>query len=188
LGEEDGSGVGGSEIAGTLSAVDVTEVGEFSLEDAAALAGGEADPYGTERYGITWRPPDRHVVVSEDGQTIGHAGFLPIEVEVDGEHLSGVGLSSVMVHPAHRGRGIGENLVRETTARMESTGRPFAALFCRDVRLAFYGRMGWRQVEGEVVADQKSGPILMPLFMCWYPFSRDLGVPQSGVRVLGMPF
>jgi GNAT superfamily N-acetyltransferase len=168
--------------------VEVTEVPEFSQEDAAALAGGDADPYGTEHLAITWRPPDRHVVVTDDGATIGHAGFLLIEVEVDGVELRGVGLGGVMVHPDRRGRGIGENLVRETTSRMGSLRRSFGMLFCRDARLPFYERMGWRKVGGDVVADQVRGPIVMPLNACWYPFSSDLEVPSSGVRVLGLPF
>jgi GNAT superfamily N-acetyltransferase len=173
--------------AGTLSPMEFTEVPEFSLEDAAALAGGEPDPYGTDHLAIAWRPKDRHVVVTEEGRVIGHAGFLPIEVEADGGRLPGTGLGGVMIHPTSRGRGIGELLVRETTALMGASGRPFAMLFCRDVRLAFYERMGWQQVHGEVIVDQESGPLVMPLFTCWYPFATDREVPAA-VRVLGLPF
>ncbi len=166
----------------------MTEVSEFSLEDAATLAGGEADPYGTDHLAITWAPKDHHVVVVEDGRPIAHAGFLPIEVETDGTRLLGVGLGGVMVHPTLRGRGIGELLVRDTTARMGAMGRPFGLLFCRDVRLAFYERMGWRQVHGEVTVDQESGPIAMPLLTCWYSFAPDHDVPAGGLRVVGLPF
>ena len=176
------------ELAGTLPVMEVTEVPEFSTEDAAALAGGEADPYGTEHLAMSWEPKDHHVVVTEDGRTIGHAGFLPIEVEADGTRIPGVGLGGVMVHPAFRGRRIGETLVRETTARMASTGRLFGLLFCRDVRLRFYERMGWQQVRGEVVVDQEGGPIVMPLLTCWYSFTPDCDAPSAGLRVLGPPF
>ncbi len=168
--------------------MDIREVPEFSLEDAAALAGGEPDPYGTDHLAITWVPKDRHVVAADEGTTIGHAGFLPIEVEVDDRRMAGVGLGGVMVHPTARGRGIGELLVRETTARMGSTGRLFAMLFCRDVRLPFYERMGWRRVGGEVIVDQESGPMVMPLLTCWYPFTPDQAVPLAGLRLLGLPF
>ncbi len=175
-------------MAGTLAAVDVTEVPEFSLQDAAVLADGVADPYGTDHLAIIWKPKDHHVVVTEDGRTIAHAGFLPIEVEADGTRLLGVGLGGVMVHRSLRGRGIGEFLVRETTTRMGSTGRPFGLLFCRDVRLPFYQRMGWRRVEGDVTVDQEGGPIVMPLETCWYSFTPDHEVPVAGLKVLGMPF
>jgi GNAT superfamily N-acetyltransferase len=168
--------------------MEISEVSTFSLEDAAALAGGEVDPYGTEHLGITWKPGERHVVVIEAGRTIGHAGFLPIEVEAGGGMAPGVGLGGVMVHSTVRGRGIGELMVRETTARMGATGRPFAMLFCRDVRLPFYERMGWQQVHGEVIVDQENGPMVMPLLTCWYLFTPDLDLPREGLRVLGLPF
>jgi len=168
--------------------MEISEVSGFSREDATALAGGEVDPWGTEHLAITWKPADRHVVVTEGGRTIGHAGFLPIEVEVDGSQLPGVGLGGVMVHPSVRGRGIGEYLVRETTVKMSSTGRSFGMLFCRDVRLPFYERMGWRQVDGEVIVDQERGPMVMPLLTCWYSFTSGHEVPSAGLRVLGLPF
>jgi predicted N-acetyltransferase YhbS len=167
---------------------EVMEIPTFSLEEAAALAGGETDPYGTDQLAITWQPKDRHVVVIEKGRTIGHAGFLPIEVEVGGTRVPGVGLGGVMVHPSVRGRGVGGSLVRETTARMGSTGRPFAMLFCRDVRLAFYERMGWERVDGDVIIDQESGPMVMPLLTCWYRFTPGQDLPAAGLRLLGLPF
>ena len=168
--------------------MEVAEVPRFGQDDAAALAGGEGDPYGTDHLGITWTPKDRHVVITDAGRTIAHAGFLAIEVEVEGTRIPGVGLGGVMVHPTFRGRGIGVFLLEETISRMRSTGRPFALLFCRDVRLAFYERMGWQRVPGDVTVDQESGPLVMPLLTCWYTFDPERAAAPENVRLLGLPF
>lgn len=168
--------------------MEVREVPVFSSADAAALADGEEDPYGTDGLGLSWRPKDHHVVVSEHGRVIGHAGFLPIEVETANGRREGVGLGSVLVHRSFRGRGTGERLVRETAARMRAMDRSFGLLFCRDVRLAFYEHLGWRRIPGEVTVDQEEGPIVMPLLTCWLPFDDAEGQPPDSVRLLGLPF
>jgi len=169
-------------------AVDVMKVGTFSTEDAASLADGEADPYGTDQLGITWRPKDHHVVLVDSGRVVAHAAFLPIEVEMADERLAGAGLGSVMVHRAFRGRGVGQRLIKETTTHMRALNRSYGLLFCRDARLGFYERLGWRRVLGEVTVDQESGPIVMPLFTCWRSF--DGGTPSltDDLRLIGLPF
>jgi predicted N-acetyltransferase YhbS len=168
--------------------MDFIEVEAFSPAEAMALADGEADPYGTANLDITWAPKDRHVVLVENGRVVAHAGFLPIEVEVASKRSAGVGLGSVMVHRALRGRHVGERLVEETTAHMRQMNRPFAMLFCRDVRLAFYERLGWRRISGEVTVDQDGGPVVMPLSSCWLSFEEGAPPPSGDLRVLGLPF
>lgn len=168
--------------------IEITETPCFSAAEAALLSDGESDPYGTNHLAISWAPKDHQVCFSEAGRLVAHAGYLLIDVEADGVRISGVGLGSVMVHPSLRGQGIGARLVQETTDRMEMTGRPFALLFCRDVRLPFYRRLGWRRVGAEVSVEQEHELITMPLLTCWFSFERGCIPPSSRLRVLGTPF
>jgi predicted N-acetyltransferase YhbS len=168
--------------------MELTEPSSFSTADAALLSEGEADPYGTDHLSILWTPKDRHVLFWQDGELLAHAGYLLIEVEADGCRIPGVGLGSVMVKPSLRGQGTGSRLVQETTARMEAIGRPFALLFCRDVRLPFYERLGWRRVAPEVTVDQEQGLMIMPLLTCWFSFDQDCPPPSERLRLLGPPF
>ena len=168
--------------------MEFTEPSTFSAAEATVLSDGEGDPYGTNHLGISWAPKDHHVVLSKAGQLVAHAGYILIAVEADGVRIPGVGLGSVMVHPSMRGEGIGSRLVQATTARMGAVGRPFALLFCRDIRQPFYERMGWRRVCTEVTVDQEQGLLTMPLLSCWFSFDQDCHPPEERLRVLGPPF
>lgn len=168
--------------------MEITEPSIFSAGEAALLSDGVADPYGTDHLAISWAPKNHHVLFSETGRLVAHAGYLLIEVEADGVRTPGVGLGSVMVQPSLRGQGIGARLVQETTSRMGTVGRPFALLFCRDIRLPFYERMGWRRVGAEVTVEQEHGLLTMPLLTCWFSFDQDCHPPIERLRVLGPPF
>jgi GNAT superfamily N-acetyltransferase len=168
--------------------IEITEPSTFSAAQAELLSDGAPDPYGTNRLAISWAPKDHHVCFSEAGRLIAHAGYLLIDVEADGVRLPGVGLGSVMVHPSQRGQGIGARLVQETTARMKMSGRPFALLFCREIRLPFYQRLGWRRIDPEVSVEQDHERMTMPLLTCWFSFAQDCIAPSSRLEVLGPPF
>ena len=168
--------------------IEITEPSTFSTAEAALLSDGVSDPYGTNRLAISWAPKDHHVCFSEAGRLVAHAGYLLIDVEADGVRIPGVGLGSVMVHPSLRGQGIGARLVHEATDRMKMTGRPFALLFCREIRLPFYRRLGWRRVGLDVGVEQEHELITMPLLTCWFSFERDCIAPSNRLRVLGPPF
>jgi hypothetical protein len=57
------------------------------------------------------------------------------------------------------------------------TGRPFALLFCRKIRLPFYRRLGWRRVGPEVSVEQEHELMTMPLLTCWFSFESGLHRP-----------
>jgi GNAT superfamily N-acetyltransferase len=168
--------------------IEITETSTFSAAEAAQLSDGESDPYGTNHLAISWAPKDHQVCFSEAGRLVAHAGYLLIDVEADGVRIPGVGLGSVMVHPSLRGQGIGARLVQETTDRMKMTGRPFALLFCREIRLPFYRRLGWRRVDPEVSVEQEHELMTMSLLTCWFSFEQDCIAPSNRLRVLGPPF
>ncbi len=153
------------------------------------LVDGEDDAFGTDGLGIVWRDKTEHLGLVLDGRVVGHAGWVGSAVETDsGQRTDVVGLGGVLVHRDHRGRGLGGQLVRGATARMGDGGVPIAMLFCRTVRTAFYGRLGWQPIAGEVTADQPEGPIVMPLVTCWTSLAEGAHLPPGGLRVDGLPF
>ncbi len=162
---------------------------ELSEADSAALLDGEIDPYGADDLGITWAEKRHHLLLlDDDGRLVGHAGWIPVEMEAEDGPLSGVGLGGVLVHRDRRGGGIGTVLVSEAAERMRRLGRPFGFLFCRSVRVPFYERNGWHRTANQVVVDQPSGPLVMPLETCWTAFTPGASLPDSELRLRALPF
>ncbi len=174
---------------GTLPGVEVIDRPEYGPDDVAQVTGGDSDPFGTDHLGIVWREKSDHVALVDDGRLIGCAGWVVTEVCVaGGPDVEVFGLGGVIVHAAHRGRGIGAQLVDGAMRRMRSGGGSLAMLFCRPERLAFYGRLGWVPIEDEVTVEQPGGLIVMPLRTCWTPLVAGGVLPEGSLRLKGLPF
>ncbi len=169
--------------------MEIIDLPSFGVDDYAAVVDGEVDPFGTEHLPIRWRPKTGHVGLRHRGRLIGCAGWVPVDVRVDGTTVGAVGLGGVIVHRDHRGRGAGGPLVAGAMERMRATGRPLGLLFCRPERLDFYRDLGWEEVTPTVSADGEDGqPMVMPLRTCWTAFGPDVQAPSSDVHIDGLPF
>ncbi len=161
----------------------------FGPDDYAEIVDGESDPFGTDGLGIVWRSKSGHVGLRVQGRLIGHAGWVPAVVEpASGASFEILGLGSVMVHHRHRGHGMGAPLVLGAMDRMRVAGDRVAMLFCRDLRLPFYRRLGWLPVPATVTADQPTGVVTMPLVTCWTPLVEGAELPDADLHVVGLPF
>jgi predicted N-acetyltransferase YhbS len=167
----------------------LVDMAQFGPDDYAEIVDGEPDLFGTEELGIVWRSKTGHVGLREGGRLIGHAGWVPVEVEsASGASFRILGLGSVMMHRHHRGNGMGGRLVRRAMDRMGEVGDPVAMLFCRPVRLPFYERLGWRVMHATVTADQPIGTVTVPLVTCWTPLAAGAELPDADLHVVGLPF
>jgi predicted N-acetyltransferase YhbS len=172
-----------------VGSVELVDMPQFGADDYAAIVDGEPDPYGTEELGIVWRTKTSHIGAREEGRLIGHAGWVPAEVEpTSGATVKILGLGSVMMHRHHRGNGVGGRLVLGAMQRMGEVGDPVAMLFCREARLPFYERLGWRPIYGTVTADQPTGVVTVPLVTCWTPLVEGAELPDVDLHVVGLPF
>ena len=169
--------------------MEVIDRPEYGPNDVAEVSGGESDPFGTDHLGIVWREKSEHVALVDDGRLIGCAGWVVSQVSVAGRpDVEVLGLGGVMVHAAHRGHGVGAQLVDGAMQRMRSSGGSLGMLFCRPERLAFYGRLGWVPIEDEVTVGQPGGRIVMPLRTCWTPLVAGGLLPAGRLRLNGLPF
>ncbi len=87
--------------------------------------------------GLEWGDvKDGTFFIARQGPIIGALCLIALEPDV-------TLVEDVLVHPDHRGRGIGTRLVE---AAMNNKGGPMY-LCCHDERLAFYERLGFRRID-----------------------------------------
>ena len=175
--------------ATTFPEVELVDLPEFGPDEAARIAGGEPDPFGTDHLGIVWQEKTDHVGLIDDGHLIGYAGWTARQVSTaDGQVVEVLGLGGVMVQSERRGSGVGGELVLGAMQRMRAAGGVLAMLFCRAERLAFYERLGWIPIRDDVTVEQPGGGIVMPLHTCWTPLVEGATMPAGELGVEGLPF
>ena len=178
-----------SRLAATLPGVELIDLPDFGPDDFAQITAGASDPFGTDHLGIVWQEKTDHVGLIDEGQLIGHAGWIASRVRAaDGQVVEVLGLGGVMIHGDRRGRGVGGVLVRGTMEKMRASGGSLAMLFCRPERLSFYGRLGWLPIRDEVTVEQPDGTIVMPLCTCWTALVEGESMPAGGLHLEGLPF
>ena len=103
----------------------------------AELLGDEEDPWDAAGLPpMSWRPKERHVGLrDESGRLIATAGLLVVDVEVGDERISVVGVGSVIVNAAHRGRGLSLRVITAALEMAATLGPEIALLFCRTDRM-----------------------------------------------------
>ena len=80
------------------------------------------------------------LVAVADGEVVGHILFTEMSFSPAQPQVDAVGLGPVAVLPAHQGRGIGSDLIREGIARCRALGK--GAVFVMG-EPAFYSRFGF---------------------------------------------
>jgi GNAT superfamily N-acetyltransferase len=169
--------------------VELIDLPDFGTDDYAQIVDGETDPFTTEDLGIVWRDKSGHVGLTDEGRLIGHAGWVPVQVQgARGEMVDVLGLGGVVLHRDHRGNGAGRQVVLGAMTRMTELGGSVGMLFCLPQRLRFYQGMGWFPIDRAVTADQSTGSIIMPMVTCWTPLVEGATLPTTDLRLEGLPF
>ena len=191
-----------SSPAGTVRPVHLVELEEVTDQQWAELIDGEIEPWGgdsAER--MSWQPKEWYIAArGEDGTLIALAGAAAGAVDI--ENAGGfdvLGVGGVFVHASHRGRGLAMLVVREllARARTDPASPERAMLFCRTLLTGLYEKLGFRQIEASVWAQQPEGRVEMPILAMWRPLSAsddpglapaDPGWPPGRVDIRGLPF
>ena len=85
--------------------------------------------------------PERILAAFDDGEIVGGAAWLPLDVVVPGGTLSMAGVDGVGVLPTHRRRGLLTRLMDRQLTEFHEAGIPLAGLFPSESII--YGRFGY---------------------------------------------
>lgn len=113
--------------------MELVELEEVTSQQWRALVASEREPWGREAEQLVWGDKQRHVGLrGPDGRLVGLAGVLITEVEIaPSERFQVVGVGSVFVTAAERGRGLVRELLQRLLEIAADMGPERAMLFCR---------------------------------------------------------
>lgn len=96
----------------------------------------------------------------EGTRVIGHAGFYPVEMKVEGIALPVAGIGGVFSDPKNQGQGIGSTLVNKCVNQAKKQGCALAFLWSD--KHEFYGKLGFHLVgrQWTITLDPKHIPAL----------------------------
>ena len=123
----------------------------------AAFPPGERETEIPARF--TWAKGEWGALVENaKGTLVSYAGVTFRQVELDGRVMSLAGLGGVKTHPDWRRRGLAARaMARILDYARQQAEVPFAMLFCRPDRMAYYASLGWSPFNGEIVMQQPGG-------------------------------
>ncbi|MFJ8794519.1 GNAT family N-acetyltransferase [Streptomyces sp. NPDC102462] len=146
------------------------------LEDTTALPDGLV------------RADNEHTLTATyGGNLVASLGWLLREMAFDGAPRRVAGLGSVLVHPAHRDRGIARTMLSVAVEHARVAGAETVMLLCRPELVPLHTQLGWRQLAVPVTFRQPTGSRLCPLTTMTYDLT-ELPQPTTGVDLQGLPF
>lgn len=162
---------------------------EYTRADQDEILGPGDDPYGVAHTGLVFLPKEIHFGIrAADGRLVAHAGLLPLPLTVGDADVRAVGVGGVAVAPDRRGGGLARAVVGAALDHARTLGPAYALLFCRPPLVGLYGRLGFREVAGEVTVEQPEGRLaVMPLCTMWTPLRDGAGWPAGAVRLRSLP-
>jgi predicted N-acetyltransferase YhbS len=181
-----------NEVRITLLAVGDFDAGrKQALEDLrrAAFPPGERETEIPARF--TWAKGEWGALVENAQRSlVSYAGVMFRQVTLDGRALRLAGLGGVKTHPDWRRQGLAARAVaRIMDHAREQADVPFAMLFCRPDRVAYYASLGWSLFEGEIFMQQPGGAAAY--LEAFRGMTAPLGgeAPVAGqIDIRGLPF
>ncbi|MGI3197623.1 GNAT family N-acetyltransferase [Streptomyces sp. GLT-R25] len=161
--------------------------GPGSPDDRAALRDDHPDPFGVNGLGLVWADKQHTLTAVSDGRPVATAGWLLRDVAFDGSPRRAAGLGGVLVHPAHRGRGIARTVISVAVEHARAAGAETMLLLCRPELVPLYTQLGWSRLPVPVTFQQPDGARTSPLTTMIYDLA-DLPHPSVGVDLRGLPF
>jgi hypothetical protein len=87
---------------------------------------------------------DIHALLRLDDSFVAYLNLIPINLRINGNEVSGLGIGNVCTRI--KGRGWGKEIMLRTNAYLEKNDKA-GLLFCRDRLVDFYCMCMWRKVE-----------------------------------------
>ncbi|MDV9171466.1 GNAT family N-acetyltransferase [Streptomyces sp. W16] len=161
--------------------------GPGSPDDKAALRAGLPDPFGVNGPGLVWADKQHTLTAVSEGRPVASAGWLLRDMAFDGLPRRAAGLGSVLVHPAHRGRGIARTVISVAVEHARAAGAETMILLCRPDSVPLYTQLGWSRLSVPVTVQQPDGERTSPLTTMIYDLA-GLPHPTISVDLRGLPF
>ena len=125
-------------------------------------------------------------VLFRDGATlVGHAALVVRTVTTTWNFRYNVAsIQGVCVLPDHRGKGLGQQLVRTVRNEAQRRGFPFAILYCKEPLVSYYLSQGWKLAdESMVMWNKRDLPISMRSNCPMYYELSELPFPEGPLDV-----
>jgi predicted GNAT family N-acyltransferase len=167
----------------------IEHVGQITQAQYEEIEAGEDDPFGMDDKDIEWVGKTHQTLLrGEDGTLIGKAGLVVVDVEAGRESFQVAGVGGVIVTRSERGKRRLRPLLEAALERAASLGPERAMLFCAERNVGLYERFGFSVIEAPVIAQQPSGPLVMPMPAMWRPLQEGVTWPVGLVSLAGPPF
>ncbi len=159
-------------------AMQVRLLEQLSQEEGDRLFRWGENIFDTAHLNLTYRTKDpadrRFVLYDELNAPVSHAAVLRHRARANGRDVLIGGIGGVVTIPGARRRGYAARLLGDATAFLRDEWKAdFALLFCIDRMVDYYGRLGWRNVECDVLIDQPSGRSPCPFHVMTMPFKPE---------------
>ncbi|MET9563853.1 GNAT family N-acetyltransferase [Streptomyces tauricus] len=161
--------------------------GPGSPDDRAALHDGLPDPFGVDGFGLVWADRQHTLTAVSGGRPVASAGWLLRDMAFDGSRRRTAGLGGVLVHPAHRGRGIARTLISVAVEHARAAGAETMVLLCRPELVPLCTRLGWSRLAVPVTFQQPDGVRTSPLTTMVFDLT-GLPLPTVSMDLRGLPF
>lgn len=157
-------------------------------EESQRLFGWGENIFGVAAHQLRWRPKDLHFVLYSDGQPVSHAGILRRVVRVNGDPVTVGGVGGVVTVPEAQRRGFAGRLMKHAARFIELEWKVDAGLlFCLPPMVAYYEALGWQILDSEVLIEQPSGRVGMPMQVMVLPLGGR-SWPPGTVELQSLPW
>ncbi|MFJ6985186.1 MULTISPECIES: GNAT family N-acetyltransferase [unclassified Streptomyces] len=161
--------------------------GPGSPEDGAVLRDGLLDPFGGNGLSLVRADGQHTLTAVSEGGPVASAGWLLRDMAFDGSPRRTAGLGGVLVHPAHRHRGIARTVISVAVEHARAAGTETMVVHCVPDLVPFYTELGWNRLTVPVIAQQPGGEVTLPLTTMIYDLA-GLPHPTVSVQLRGLPF
>ena len=163
-------------------------VDRLSDNEQTIIAGWGKHLSGVDIYGLRWRDKQHYVLCYIGGHLVAKAGILKHHLVVGGASVCVGGVGGVVTMPAAQKCGYGTATMSYTAMQLRDRLKtPFGFLFCRNVLIPFYERLGWHRVYDPVKINQPTGSITCPLPAMFLPCS-SLKWPGGAINLNSDPW
>jgi predicted GNAT family N-acyltransferase len=128
---------------------------------------------------------DWHILIRIGELLVSHVEIVERDANVGQETARLAGIGGVLILPEWRGRGLAKAGLQKAQAFIcEELDVDFGLLMCDQEIVPFYSKLGWVEVEGELIYDQPEGKVIFDdramIFNC-----SDMSWPQGVIDLCG---